>query len=78
MDNVALTTEEARVEKLLVQGKRIGTARGDGNCLISSLLQGLVKADVLPSVLVHSQLHLLNEVRACRASLVALPFGHPL
>ena len=29
-------------------------------------------------MLVHSQLRLRNEVRACRAALVALPFGHPL
>lgn len=31
MDNVALKTEEDRVEELRCQGEEIGSARGDGN-----------------------------------------------
>ena len=78
MDNVAMKTEEARVEELRCQGKQFGSAQGDGNCLISSLLQGLVQAGLLQQSLVHNQLRFLAEVRSCRAALVALPVGDPL
>ena len=53
--------------------KTFGSAAGDGNCLISSLLQGLLKVQLLPQ-----DLRIRAEVRRCRAALVALPAEHPL
>ena len=43
-------------------GMTFGSARGDGNCLISSLLQCLTHADLLPKALTENPLRLLAEV----------------
>ena len=72
VESVPVKTEAARVLELRGQGMTFGSARGDGNCLISSLLQGLTHADLLPKALTENPLRLLAEVPRWRAAPVAL------
>ena len=78
MDNVAVTTEAARKHELQQEGMIFGRARGDGNCLISSILQGLIHVEMVPKAVVENPLRFSSEVRSCRDALVALPAGHVL
>ena len=78
MQGVAVMTEAAREAELGGQGKTFGKADGDGNCLISSIFQGMRRAGLLPQPLVENPRTLPAEVLSCRAALVELPFGHRL
>jgi len=78
MGTVTIKSEGARVEELRGEGMIFGKARGDGNCLISSVLQGLVQNEMLPKVLVEDPHRLQAEVQSCRVALVSLPAEDPL
>ena len=51
-------------------------AAGDGNCLISSVLQSLSHIGLLPLTL-NTNARVLSESKACRAALKALPRTDP-
>jgi hypothetical protein len=78
MADVTLKSEDYRLQELREEGKVFGTAVGDGNCLISSLLQCLHKAQQLPQIVVDNPLRLKVEVRSCRSALVRLAADNPL
>ena len=78
MADVTLKSEDCRLQELRREGKFFGTAVGDGNCLISSLLQCLHHAQQLPQIVVDNPLRLKAEVRSCRAALVRLAADNPL
>ena len=70
-----ITDAERKIE-LQNGGRRIGPVRGDGNCLIASLLEGLVfETSLLPLEAVQNALTYDNLCGLCRAALVALPVG---
>jgi len=71
-------SEEDRVAELRARGKSFGAAAGDGNCLISSLLQRLISSGLLPRVVLSEGLQFQAAVQSCRAALVEHPAGHPL
>ena len=66
------------MSELRARGKNFGVAAGDGNCLISSLLQGLITSGLLPRIVSLEELKFQDAVRSCRAALVELPEGHSL
>ena len=78
MAHVTLKSEDYRLQELSEEGKVFGTAVGDGNCLISSLLQCLHNAKQLPQNVVDNPLRLKVEVRSCRTALVRLAADNPL
>ena len=78
MAHVTLKSEDSRLQELSAEGKVFGTAIGDGNCLISSLLQCLHNAKQLPQNVVDNPLRLKVEVRSCRTALVRLAADNPL
>ena len=78
MADVTLKSEDYRLQELSEEGKVFGTAVGDGNCLISSLLQCLHNAKQLPQNVVDNPLRLKVEVRSCRSALVRLAADNPL
>ena len=71
-------SEDARVTELRARGILFGVATGDGNCLISSLLQGLISSGLLPRMALLEGLQFQAAVQSCRAALVEHPAGHPL
>ena len=76
--DVTLKPEDSRVQELRQEGKVFGTAVGDGNCLISSLLQCLHHAQQLPQNVMDNPLRAKVEVRSCRSALVSLAADNPL
>ena len=73
-----LTTiaDAERKTELQNDGRWIGPVRGDGDCLIASLLEGLVyEASLLPLDAVQNALTYDALCKRCRSSLVALPVG---
>ena len=78
MADVTLKLEDDRLQELREEGKVFGIAAGDGNCLISSLLQCMHRAQLLPRVVVDNPLRLKVEVRSCRSALVGLAADNPL
>ena len=72
----AYKTEETRKSELLAAGMVFGEAPGDGNCLISSVLQSLLNIGLLPLTLNTASMR-LSESNACRAALKALPIADP-
>ena len=72
----AYKTERTRKNELLAAGMVFGWAPGDGNCLISSVLQSLSHIGLLPLTL-NTDARVLSESKACRAALKALPRTDP-
>ena len=72
----AYKTERTRQSELLAAGMVFGEAPGDGNCLISSVLQSLLNIGLLPLTLNTASMR-LSESNACRAALKALPIADP-
>jgi len=71
-------SEDDRVAELRARGQNFGVAAGDGNCLISSLLQGLISSSLLPRMVLSEGSQFQSAVQSCRTALVEHPAGHPL
>ena len=76
-NDIVTKQEHERKDELQMQGYVFGTANGDGNCLISSLLQGLGRIEVLPESLPENSLSFQGAVKDCRRALAALPGDSP-
>ena len=75
---VAKSDEERKAE-LLLENKWIGPVRTDGNCLIASLLEGLVyETGLIPEEALTNRLTYDVLCADCRHALITLPFGHEL
>ncbi len=72
------SSEGERHRELQNEGKEFGEVKGDGDCLIHSILQGLVYVGVLPARWASDADFSGCVAKSCRAALNSLPQGDPL
>ena len=72
-------SDDERKAEILLENKWVGPVRTDGNCLIASLLEGLVyEAGLLPEEVLTNRLTYDVLCADCRHALITLPVGHEL